>query len=245
MATPTPTPAPTAIAIGELNSTRPPSSTVTFGEATTPTNACRPIVAPPAAMMAWVPPFSIEAPPLARTGPHPPFWIVRFPFVSTGPQPPFPIETSPSVITTPAAERVSSTSCAFTTPTILPSTAASAPSLEAPRDRSSISTSRGRLAVEPVEAEEVVLDRQHGDAVEARFPGVSLERRAAHDGPRRRGRVVVHRRRQTAEHAVGVEEALRLAGGRAERVLGSLVGDDQRAPRLEHVPDGAEHRDGL
>jgi hypothetical protein len=33
---------------------------VTFGEATTPTNAFGPIVAPPTAMMACVPPFSID-----------------------------------------------------------------------------------------------------------------------------------------------------------------------------------------
>ena len=41
-ATAMPAPAPTATASGELTRTRPPSSTVTFGETTTPTNAARP-----------------------------------------------------------------------------------------------------------------------------------------------------------------------------------------------------------
>src|SRR5215470_2351780 len=64
----------------------------------------------------------------------------------------------------------------------------------------------GRM--EPVEAEEVVGDREHLDVTKPRFERIGAERRGAHDRAGSGGRLLRQSCRQAAEHAEAIQQAL-------------------------------------
>src|SRR5215831_14627650 len=104
---------------------------------------------------------------------------------------------------------------------------------------------RSGLRPQEVEPPELVFDRQRLAAREAGLRGVAADRRLADDRPRPCRAFADHPDGKAVEEAEAVIEALDLAGGRGELVLGALVADQHDAVLGQRLASSLQHGDGI